>query len=283
MLKRFTQEHAAQFRALMLRRIEETDPGRTAELALSGGVDSTTVLFAMLESGRRPRCITFHVEGHTSADLLASRALAKRFGLELAEVTLPRDVERIAADVRALLPHCHVVKKTVVQCLHPWLYIVPAMQSDLILNGLGADDLYCNQRKVQVALRQPDGEQAILQYRHVYSLDLNFSGGNIERYVRRMGKRTVDVYNDKAVEDFFLQFEAKALHKPFEKALSVQAFRDYYDMGRFFRPRSAYQINSGLRERHEQLLRSPYNRKGAKEVVVVYRDMAAQMRLNRQE
>ena len=40
-------------------RIETLDPDRKAELMLSGGVDSATVLFTMLESGRRPHCLTF--------------------------------------------------------------------------------------------------------------------------------------------------------------------------------------------------------------------------------
>lgn len=255
-------------------RILQIDPEGKAELALSGGTDSLTVLFAMLSTGRKPRCITFFVEGRISSDLQASRNVCKHFNLDLAEVPLPNTPDRIVNDVRKLLPHCHKVKATIIQCMHPWLYIYPAMKGDLILNGLGGDDLYCMQRKVQVALHQK-GEAAILPWRHVYSDDLDFSSGNIHRYAQQWKKRSIDFYHCDQIEQWFLQFKAMALHKPYEKYPSIAAFSDFYGQGSFRRLHSSYQLNSGLKETHERILYSSYNQRKAKAMIAIYNDLAA--------
>lgn len=260
----------------MLDRVTSITAGRPFELGLSGGTDSTTILFACLELGLRPRCMTFRMDHHVSDDLLSAQALAKKFKLDLEIITVPGDVHSIAADVKRVLPHCHVPKKTIIQCLIPWLYIYPAMKTDLMLVGIAADDLYCNQRKVQVALRQ-EGEAAILKWRKLYHDDLNFSCANITRFAGHYGKECVDVYGWKPFEEFFLRFKAEALNRPYEKHISVRAFREYFDQGNFYRKRSSYQVNSGLRDRHDVLLQSDYNTRGRKAVIGIYGDFMREM------
>ena len=160
-----TPEDAKGLRELMIQLIEERDPDRTASLALSGGTDSATILFGMIETGRRPRCYTFYCENTISTDLLASRRLCQHFGLELVEVQIPWDLERLVLDLRTLTQRARVIKKTVIQCMHPWLYIYPEMvkrDDRLMFNGLGGDDHYCSKRKVMVAVRTK-GERCALE------------------------------------------------------------------------------------------------------------------------
>lgn len=243
-----------KFRDLMIQKVEESDPDRNAELALSGGTDSVTVLFAMLASGRKPRCITFTVENCQSEDLQASRGICEHFGLEHEVVTIPWDLQKCLSDVRRLIPHCHKIKKTIVQCMHPWLYIYPAMKSDVMLCGLGGDDHYCMQRKVNVLLNQK-GEEAVKAagWRNVMSKDLNFSVANIIRFGYQFGKTLVDVYDDQRIQDWFQQFPIRSLHKPIEKAPSIYAFKDYYSQGPFRRLHMSYQ-HYGLKDLHQALM-----------------------------
>lgn len=276
MRSKITIADIKDFRQLCEDRINEIDPNRSAELALSGGTDSLTVLFSMLATGRKPRCITFYVEGVISGDLISSRGVCKHWGLELKEVVLPQDPNSIITDLRQIMPHCHKIKKTIIQCMHPWLYIYPAMRSDLILNGLGGDDLYCNQRKVAVELSK-FGEDHILKYRHVYSDDLDFTSGNILRYGKSFNKTNIDFYNFKALEDWFLQFKASALNSPYEKYPSIAAFIDFYKQGPFRRHHSSYQINSKLRDVHDKLLWTSYNKTKAKAIIAVYNSLAREL------
>ena len=279
-----TPEAAKGLRDLMIDMIEEIDPERRACLALSGGTDSTTVLFAMLETGRRPRCYTFFCENTISTDLQASRALCKQFDLELVEIMIPWDLERLVADVRTLTQRAQVIKKTVIQCMHPWLYIYPEMQKrgdTLMLNGLGGDDHYCSQRKVMVAIRQK-GEQFVRDqgWRRCFSSDFNFSSANIMGMGKaHYGITNLDLYNDKRMDDWFNQFDVMDLHRDqngrgLEKAPSILAFMDLYKQT-FRRDHQSYQINSKLKDMHEALLLSPvHNPRKAKDVISIYRDIA---------
>lgn len=194
----------ALYRERMCALVEMHDQDKTAELALSGGVDSMTVLFAMLETGRKPTCFTFYLQDTPSEDLLSSQAVCKRFGLKHRAVEIPWDIRKLAHDVRHLILRAEVLKKTIIQCMHPWLYLYPAMESDLALCGLGGDDLLCTQRKVQVLLNMK-GEQALREsgYRKCYSSDLNFSAANIIRLGEEYGKRLIDVYDDRELEAWF--------------------------------------------------------------------------------
>lgn len=269
------KDDARELRKIFDQRIEEIDPDRKAGLALSGGTDSTTILFAMLASGRHPRCYTFHVKGIESTDLLAARNLCKHFDLELVELVLPDDPDEIAKDIFKFIDKCRVIKKTVVQCMHPWLYLYPAMRDNgdiLVLNGLGGDDLYANQRKINVAAGQ-HGEAAVIQWRKVFSDDMNFSAGNIMAWGREdWGITNIDFYNHPDIEKWFLKFPIRALHRPIEKYPSIEAYADYYRMGSFYRKHSSYQINSGLKKCHERLLDSRWNARESKDVIAIYND-----------
>jgi len=269
-----TPDDLREFRSICEKRIEELDPDRTAELALSGGTDSMTILFSMLSTDRRPHCISFYVHGVESTDIKASRYVCKYFGLELTEVKLPSAPHEVIADIKRVLPHCAVIKPTIVQCMIPWLYIYPAMRGSYMLNGLGGDDHYCNQLKVQKDLHA-NGEESVLKYRQCYTDDINFSGGNIKRFAEVYQKRNEDFYNCAEITDWFRQFTVRAINKPYDKYPSIAAFADFYRLGRFKRAHSSYQINSGLKDSHLRLLDTQYNRRNAKSIVAIYNDLAA--------
>lgn len=261
-----------KLRQLFIERIEAVDPNRDAGLALSGGVDSMTVLFAMLESGRKPVCYTFVCESTPSDDHASSVAVCKHFGLEHVTITIPWDMEKLVADIRVLVQKAHKIKNTIIQCMHPWLYIYPALKSDTILCGLGADELFCNQQKVQILLHAK-GDDAVREagYRKTYTDDQNFSSWNIINLGKDYGKTLVDVYHTPEINAWFYQWPIDDLHRPFEKAATVLAFGDYFKQGAFRRPHSSYQKNSKLKDMHFALLGTEYNQVGAKDPGVIYR------------
>lgn len=264
-----------ELRRLILDRLEEIDPARTAALSLSGGTDSTTLLFAMLASGRRPTCYTFFCESKLSGDLQAARALARHFKLDLVEVMIPWDLDALVNDLRVLVQAAYVLKRTIVQCMHPYLHIYPVVASDLLLSGLSADDLYATSRRSQITLHTK-GEAALLADggRLSNSTNLNYSNGNIIRFAGRFGKEMADLYDSREIEQWLLQFHVNDLHKPLMKAPSIFAFEDFYSQGAFYRKPSPFQINSSLRELHDALLKSKYNTRDLSNVVGIYNDIA---------
>lgn len=277
MRDQLNQDDAKAFRELFINRVDTLTKGHErVALAYSSGIDSSIILFSLRELGKSFTAYTFHVEGRTSGDLLGAKKACSLLGVNHTVVSVPSSVDSIYSDIRRVIPHSEVIKKTVIECLRPWLYLYPAISERLILNGLGADDLYCSQRKLQVLLHSK-GEEAVLPYRKNYSGDLNFSNANIMRMASAYGKENTDVYFNEGVETFFRQFTARAINKPKEKALSIFGFRDEFNQLGGYREHSSYQINSGLAESHEQLLRSVYNTRNSKSVIGIYNDIAASL------
>ncbi len=281
MIDKFKSEDAKALREIYIERIEEIDPNRNSALALSGGTDSITALFAMIETGRKPECYTFYMDGIISKDLQASRHACKYFGLKLHEIIVPRDVDSMYNDVKRVLPYCEHVKKTIVQCMIPWLYIYPAVEQDKIITGLGGDDYFATQRKTQVRYHQ-FGDEAILNGRIYYGNDLRFSGANIERFAKHYGKQYSDFYDSKKIEQFLLKYTYAAINKPYAKYASVVAFMDYYKAEPFYRDQTehSYQTNSKLKDCQDMLLHSKYNTKGHKAIIGLYNQIAREMKLN---
>ena len=273
--KYFSSDDAKHLRSIFSDRIKEIDPDGKAALALSGGTDSLTVLFAMLDNGIKPTCYTFYMKGYTSADLKSSRMICKDFGLKLIEVQIPSDVGSVYEDIKAVLQYCEYVKKTIIQCMTPWKYIYPAMEEKRIITGIGGDDLFCTQRKLQVAYHN-GGDEAVMQYRKCYSDDLHFSAANIARYANQFDKENVDFYNCSEIFDFVNQFSLSAINKPFMKCASVKVYDDYYRKGSYYRDQTehSYQVNSRLRDFHDALLKSEYNTQGHKAIIGLYNQMA---------
>lgn len=276
--QKFTKQDAKKYRELCIERANEIDSDDDCALALSGGTDSVTALFAMLEAGKKPHCYTFHMDGIESVDLKSSRNLCSHFGLELTEVSIDSTDSGMIKDIEAVLPYCELVKKTIIQCMIPWKYMYPAIREKKIIQGIGGDDLFGTQRKVQVLLHN-GGDDAIREFRKLYRNDLHYSEGNIIRYASVFGKENIEFYS-KAMEDFLLEYSLYAINKPFMKYASVEAFRDYYNKGNFYRDQTehSYQINSKLRDCHGRLLQSEYNKGNHKAIIGLYNDIARRMK-----
>lgn len=265
-------------REWFVRRAAELDPERQADVLLSGGVDSTTVLFAMLESGRRPRCVTFHVEGIESEDLRAARAITHTFSLEHLVVPVPVDLDTLIRDVGIVIglidwSTTDKIRKTVVQCCHPFLYVYPKL-APLALCGLAADDFYLTNRSDAIAIHR-DGETAASAWRRSRSPDPDAADFHIIDIGRRhYGKTVIDFYDWRWFAAWIQQFPISQTHHPRQKWASVGIFEDYWRRGNFYRENSPFQVNSGLRTAHDALLDSPANWVGAKQVLGIYRAMA---------
>ena len=248
----------------MLDRVEELDPNRKAVVALSGGVDSVTALFAMLESGRKPRCYTFYMDGDPSTDLRAATRITQDFGLEHVLVPIPTDHDEIVRNVRKVINNTCVVKKTVIECTAPWSYTGAAMKArgdDHILIGFSAGNIFCLSRR-DSKVRAEIGEAAFLKagWRDHRFTDLNFVDANVAHFCR--------VVHDIKMDDFFAcdpifkwfhEFTIDQIHRDengdrFEKAPFIYAFEDYYKRGEYYRKGSSYQVNSRLRDYYEGLL-----------------------------
>lgn len=275
-----------ELRDLMVARCNQIDPQKKATVALSGGIDSVTMLFAMLESGRRPRCYTFYADGYESPDLLAARRVTKHFGLEHVEVAVSVDHDQMVADIRHIINNTCKVKKTIIQCVHPWVYTAPAMKrhgDDHILIGFAAGNFFNLSRRDNKALRALGEEEFLRQgWRDHKFTDLRFVDGNVAYYCKTAhGIHMDDWYACDPICNWFKKFKVAELHQAedgsrLEKAPCLYAFEDYYKQGPFANKPSSYQVNSKIRDFHDGLLWNPKYNPGHKHqhIIAIYNRIA---------
>lgn len=249
--------------------------GRPA-LMLSGGVDSSTVLAALLALNRPPRCFTFTLGTYTSEDMRAARAMTSTLCLELVEVSIPRNPATLEADVRRLVPMTGT-KKTWVQCGQPFLYVSPEVKRrghDAVLTALMADELWGTSKNVAMHWRERGEEWARDRRREAHAEVLGEEVAE-RRVAREFGLRVLDPFADQDVAEFVVERDYAELHVPRLKQLAVGAFPEFWARGAWYRSPLNYQIGSGIRAWHDTLLSGPLNTRGARSVVAVYNDVAA--------
>jgi asparagine synthetase B (glutamine-hydrolysing) len=269
----------------LIDRVERCDPDRNAELLLSGGVDSSTVLFAMLESGRKPRCLTFHIDGLYSNDLKVSKAMCKTFGLEHEIITLPRETAVIYAECERTIgmidwTRIPKIRKTHVECLRPFLYLLPAMKTNRVLTGLGADTFYIHSRKLNYA-RSVWGEDYTWCVRRSYAADPNFSASQMPVFAKKhFNIDLIDIYDDPFMAAWFWQFNTFAPDTPVEKWASVIAFKDYWGRAKWYRKADRFNVGSGLRDSHDTMLDDgKINTQHSDGVIALYNRIAKRLKV----
>ena len=130
---------------------QSTNMVKNVAVALSSGIDSTAIMFALLELKKHVRAYTFHVEGVVSQDLTHARANAETFGVELVECVIPRGVH--LQGVFRLIDKYRLKKKTDIECVYPFLYLLPKVKEVLMLTGHGADKHFCISKRAMIHFR----------------------------------------------------------------------------------------------------------------------------------
>jgi hypothetical protein len=252
------------------------------DLMLSGGVDSATILFALLDQGIKPRCITFQLGDYVSPDVAVASAICAHFGVEHEIVRVPRDPDLLIDDVTWTLRAVRWevaprIKKTIVQCVHPMRHAYP-VAGRFVLFGLTGDQFFRTSAQ-EIRNDHRYGWAAMSHNRQSDCHQPEYSDFHIMDVGRRLFTRTVeDFYDFDAWGAWIQQFPTPVTNRPIQKYPVVAAFEEYWRQGRWYRPNSPYQINSGLREYHDTLLTHPrFADLGAKGVIAVYNKLAADL------
>ena len=114
-------------------------------VATSGDVDSSALVVACMEAGRDVTVTSFRLDGRPSSDFVAARHLAHVFGLKFLDVVL-------------LIRRHGARKKTAVECLWPFLYVMRTMAASLDLGstlvvGSGADGHFALSKRAMIHFR----------------------------------------------------------------------------------------------------------------------------------
>ena len=100
-------------------------------LGLSGGVDSSMLLFAMLECGKKPKAgITFKLgDGEDNRDLFFAKKIAKMYDFPLNVAKIPiKDKAGLIKDIERVLELTEMPRAIDTQVAHAFLYMVELLK-----------------------------------------------------------------------------------------------------------------------------------------------------------
>lgn len=267
---------AEQWRVFLEMAVE---PVKDKPLFLSGGMDSVTIAAAAVALGGSPPCYTFRLAGGRLPDFKNAERVAGELGLTFNEIVIPRDVETAVEDIRRvgrLLPSRDWVKKTVIQCGIPFLYLADAVRKDgfdLAATGLG--DICADGRNVNILWRT-EGERAARKYRIKQSDSLLIGSGSGSMSVvlcaAAGGVAILDIYRIEPLRSFGLTIDFAEMNRPRQKGIALRSYPEFFNRG-FWRRNEPLQIGSKFREFHDVALINDetVNTFGVKESAALYR------------
>lgn len=245
-------------------------------LCLSGGVDSTNLLFSFLENGVKPQCYTFQYGDYESPDVIKAKAIASYFGCSHTIVSVPSDFDAMVNDISRVIKMLNGdTRKTHIQCGIPIIYLSQRIKADGfngMVSGLFQDEVLGTYKNPVFEYRR-NGDEGFLKARKKLIENQNGSGNAIKKIANLYGVDIITPYKMEEVMDILLRATFDEVFKPFTKWVVVNAFHDYWERGDWYRKNASYQVVSGIRESHDRLLTSPYNIRNAKSVYAIYNDI----------
>lgn len=251
-------------------------------LWLSGGVDSGTILAALLELNKKPKCITFEVDGYASNDLIVAQSMCKKFSVPLEIVTIDKRTlyEDLQWLVRAFEEYSQIHDgvqpyKTYIQVAHCSMHILKRMESLGYSQSLTGffDEFWGLGRK-----GQPLGREGKVVEWNAFRFDKCYRSTKPNYYVEYIARQHFNIdlfspYTDKRFLEFMLSLSYEDMHfRNKEKAIAIYAFADFWKQGKWYREKKAMQVESGVRSLHDTLLQT-HNPNNHKDVFGIYNDV----------
>lgn len=252
---------------------------------LLGGVDSTTLLFALYAAGKRPDCYTFYIEGFENPDVRAGKQTCDTIGVPHYHIALPKEETKVWQLVQETLMAVDwgivpKIKKTIIQTVYPALVMARTLQERYthVVTGLNAEPCLATTRRDSVLLHDIGEMKFRLMRIPTGFSDPTGTIYHIRDVYQAHGLTLFDPYADKRFVAWITQFPIKTCHTPFQKAILVRLFEQEWRRSKTYRVSSPYQIGTGIREQQDLFLTdTTYNPLGYKSIIGVYNQLARQL------
>lgn len=241
-------------------------------LLFSGGTDSLTCLFSLLELNIKPTLYTFHLEDIIHKDVEISKKVANHFKLKHVIIEIPRNIEQLKKDVIYLTQELNLTRKTNIQCTYPFLYTIPKVEENIIASGLCADDLYGTSKSMSI--KYSNDKIGFNKARNkIFNNEYSSAYKPIKDLVEKYNKTFLTPYRCNDVINYFMKFSWQELNKPKQKQVALNSYKKYFDELNVYRKNSNLQVESKIREWHDELLKTELNKNNRKRVDEIYKDL----------
>jgi len=195
-------------------------------VATSGGIDSSVVVLSALDVGKDVEVVSFTFKDWLSHDFNAANKLAKKFNLKFNSVYLPTETDEIVKTVNYLVKEIGCKKKTAIECLFPFYYLIRRLKRDknkTLATGLGADGNFGLSKKAMIHYAKDD--EKFRNYRQNYYS--NKENGGQQRLMKLCEINKIQLYNpfwNPSVFNLWINKSWSELNKPRQK----EAIRKYF-------------------------------------------------------
>jgi len=221
---------------------------------LSGGIDSATILFASIELGRKPQCISFNHDGVLSGDNIVGADMCRHFGLDYDLVEIDSSYDSLVKKTKYILRNVGKTRriKTTVQVG------IPLIEMCKRAIELGYGNSICGWNGDCLAGSGRWGAKAEIKgefnecRKRVYFKE-DCSEKNILRDILepkfKFGME--DPYKNKNLE-WIMDIPFDRIHKPFQKSVFVGYYEKLW--GNFkLRKNKSLQVEGGTRDLMEEM------------------------------
>ena len=221
----FTMNDAKVLRELILNSVKSSanKDGHNYVL-LSGGIDSTVILYAFLELGIPYTAVNFSFNDFVSSDTASVKRLEELSGINVNYVKLDNnnidDIKTSAKMCRELFGR---IRKVKVEAIYALYQVNKHLKADWnIYTGYGGDSSCCYHKKDAILISKLGEEHpdVIRMRKRVDTKDEFRLVFGTERYFSPI--------TDANITEFFLNYTSKALNNRFPKSCLVYAFDDYF-------------------------------------------------------
>ena len=226
-------------------------------VSLSSGIDSASVLFALLECGKNVTVYSFTLEDRESRDFKEARSIAEKLNLSFIPVLLPTDIQTLKEDCITLHKKYGCVKKTDYICTWPYLYLTSTVKQSVLATGMAADGHFVISKKGMIHYRN-----RVEEFRQQYFSNPSRCQLPCRTLLaREYGVELFEPYLDQKMYEYLLHSTWDECNKPQQKMPIRRAFPDMYEkyMSKLYNHTNFQLGDSGISEHFNKLLKTDWN------------------------
>ena len=188
-------------------------------VATSGGIDSSSVVMSALDVGKKVSIYSFSFWNKFSSDFRAAQKLSDEFDLRFVPVFLPTERDKIVETVKHLIKKVGCKKKTAIECLFPFYFLVKQMkllQDETLVTGVAADGHFGLSKKAMIHYSKDD--QKFKKFRQDYFSNLESAGTKKLIKLCELNKiQLCNPYFEPSVFSLWIDKNWEELNKPRQK------------------------------------------------------------------
>ena len=233
-------------RELLSYEVERDLPQEPVALLFSGGTDSLTVLWTLLDLGAWVTCYTFRLSYFESVDARVSAKVCKHYGLP--QVIVTEDDRPKREQLQDVIRIIKSYRKTHVEVMYGYYFLMQAVKEKRVFSGIQADTLYGSNKNAAIRCGKQDAAFFADYRRNLLQTDNQEGLAQARLVARHFDKDFYAPYSAQPIRDFFFQYSWKQLNSPKQKMPAIFAFNDRFAELPIYRRDDNMQCGSHLRE-----------------------------------